>query len=316
MTAMALDPQVQYVLGLVEKAAYPEFWQLSPADARALFEKTAPVLDAPWEEVTRFETIRVPGPAGDIRVNLYAPQPKSAGPLPLLVYFHGGGFVVGSLESYDRLCRALANRAGCLVASVDYRLAPEHKFPAAPDDCHAALNWLAAHASEIGADPARMAVGGDSAGGNLAAVTALTARAQGPKLVFQMLIYPCVGPRQDEPSHFEFAEKLLLTRKNILWFMEQYLRSEADRDDWRFAPLLAPDLAGLPPALLIVAGYDPLRDEGVAYAERLKAAGVPVEFTNYEGMVHGFFSLSGAIDAGRQAIAQAAAALRRAFGTA
>src|SRR5690606_34225768 len=159
--------------------------------------------------------IRVPGPGGDIRVNLYAPQPKAAGALPMLVYFHGGGFVIGSLESYDKLCRVLANRAGCVVASVDSRLAPEHKFPAAPDDCLAALQWLAAHAGEIGADPARIAVGGDSAGGNLAAVAALEAREKGPKLAFQLLVYPAVGARQDEPSHFAFAEKLLLTRKNI-----------------------------------------------------------------------------------------------------
>jgi acetyl esterase len=313
---MALDPQVQYVLGLVEKAGYPEFWQLTPQGARELFDKTAPVLDAAFEEVARFEELRIPGPAGELRVNLYAPQAKGAGALPLLVYFHGGGFVIGSLESYDKLCRVLANRAGCLVASVDYRLAPEHKFPAAPDDCIAALRWLAAHAGEIGAAPARIAVGGDSAGGNLAAVTALQARDGGPKLAFQLLVYPCTGARQDEPSHFAFAEKLLLTRNNVLWFYEQYVAEEADRSDWRLAPLLAPDLAGLPPALVIVAGYDPLRDEGIAYAERLKAAGVPVELTNYEGMVHGFFSLSGAIDAGKRALEQSAAALRRAFGTA
>lgn len=313
---MGLDRQVEYVLGLVEKAGYPEFWQLSPQDARALFDKTAPALDAPFEEVSRFERIGVPGPAGNIRVNLYAPQPRSAGPSPLLVYFHGGGFVVGSLESYDRLCRVLANRTGCLVASVDYRLAPEHKFPAAPDDCIAALRWLAEHAAEVGADPSRIAVGGDSAGGNLAAVTALQARDGGPKLAFQLLVYPCTGARQDEPSHFAFAEKLLLTRKSVVWFYEQYIDREADRGDWRLAPLLAPALEGLPPALLIVAGHDPLRDEGIAYAERLKAAGVRVEYANYEGMVHGFFSLSGALDAGRQAIAQSAAALRRAFGTA
>jgi len=310
---MTLDPQVEYVLGLVEKAGYPEFWQLSAQGARELFDQTAPVLDAKFEEVARFEQLRVPGPAGEIRVNLYAPRPKAEGPLPLLVYFHGGGFVVGSLESYDKLCRALANRIGCLVASVDYRLAPEHKFPAAPDDCLAALRWLSGHAAEIGANPARIAVGGDSAGGNLAAVTALQARDAGLRLVFQLLVYPCAGARQDEPSHHAFAEKLLLTRKNVLWFYDQYVGAESDRDDWRLAPLLAPDLAGLPPALVIVAGHDPLRDEGIAYAERLKAAGVPVEFTNYEGMVHGFFSLSGAIDGGKQAIAQSAAALRRAF---
>ena len=313
---MALDPQVRHVLGLVEKAGYPEFWQVSPKEARELFDKTAPVLDAPFEEVARFEQIRAPGPAGELRVNLYAPKPEAAGPLPLLVYFHGGGFVVGSLESYDRLCRALANRAGCLIASVDYRLAPEHRFPAAPDDCIAAARWLAAHAAEIGADPARIAVGGDSAGGNLAAVTALQARDGGPKLAFQLLVYPCAGARQDEPSHFAFAEKLLLTRKSILWFYDHYVASAADRSDWRLAPLLAPDLAGLPPALVIVAGHDPLRDEGVAYAERLKAAGVPAELANYDGMVHGFFSLSGAIDAGKRAIDQSAAALKRAFGAA
>ena len=312
---MTLDPQVEYVLGLVEKAGYPEFWQLSAQGARELFDKTSPVLDVKFEEVARFEQIRVPGPAGEIRVNLYAPQPKAAGPLPLLVYFHGGGFVVGSLESYDKLCRALANRVGCLVASVDYRLAPEHKFPAAPDDCLAALCWLREHAGEIGADATRIAVGGDSAGGNLAAVTALQARDAGLKLVYQLLVYPCTGARQDEPSHFAFAEKLLLTRKNIVWFYEQYVGADSDRDDWRLAPVLALELAGVAPALVIVAGHDPLRDEGIAYAERLKAAGVPVEFTNYEGMVHGFFSLSGAIDGGKQAIAQSVAALRRAFGS-
>lgn len=316
MSGLQLDPQVQFVLGLVEKAGYPEFWQLSPQAARELFDQTAPALDAKFEEVARLEQIRIPGPAGEIRVNLYAPQAKAAGRLPLLVYFHGGGFVVGSLESYDKLCRVLANRAGCLVASVDYRLAPEHRFPAAPDDCLAALRWLAGHAAEIGADAARIAVGGDSAGGNLAAVTALRAREGGPRLALQLLVYPCAGPRQDEPSHFAFAEKLLLTRRSILWFYEHYVGAEEDRADWRLAPLLAPDLAGVAPALVIVASHDPLRDEGVSYAERLKAAGVPTEFTEYEGQVHGFFSLSGAIDAGKRAIEQSAAALKRAFATA
>lgn len=312
---MALDPQVQTVLDLVAKAGLPQFCELPPVEARALFDKTAPKLDIRPENVFRWEERTIPGPDGVIRIRIYTPhQPAPGERLPVLVYFHGGGFVIGSLDSYDALCRAIANRAQCIVVSVDYRLAPEHRFPAAVDDCCAALDWVDLAAESFDGDPQRIAVGGDSAGGNLAAVTALAARdAGGPPLVFQLLIYPVAGGAPDTASHHDFAEGYLLTRRNILWFYDCYLNDPAEQQDPRFAPLRAGDLSGLPPALLIVAGFDPLRDEDLAYGERLQAAGVEVEMANYTGMVHGFMSLSDMVDAGKAAIDQAAAALRRAF---
>jgi acetyl esterase len=200
------------------------------------------------------------------------------------------------------------------VVSVDYRLAPEHKFPAAVDDSFAALTWVGQHAAEIGGDPNRIAAGGDSAGGNLAIVAAILARDAGsPPLVFQLLVYPPTAPYPDSASQLELAEGYLLTRKNILWFQNHYLHDDNDRQDIRYAPLICADLSRLPAALVIVAEYDPLRDEGIAYAERLRQAGNRVELTNYEGMVHPFFSMSGALDVGKQAIAQASVALKEAF---
>jgi len=310
---MTLDPQVQAVLDMIEEAGLPQFHELSPADARAMFEATVPKLDIRPETVFRWEERRIPGPGGEIPIRIYTPVEPEA-PLPVLVYFHGGGFVIGSLDSYDALCRAIANRAGCIVVSVDYRLAPEAKFPAAVEDCLAALSWVHDNATELDADPERMAIGGDSAGGNLTAVTALGARdAGGPALRLQILIYPVAAGEPETGSHHAFAEGLLLTRANILWFYDNYLNGPEDRGDPRFAPLAAADLSGLPPALLIVAGYDPLRDEGLAYGERLKAAGVATEISNYEGMVHGFVSMSDVIAQGTVAIDQCADALRRAF---
>ena len=187
---------------------------------------------------------------------------------PVLLWFHGGGFVIGDLDTHDSACRLLANQADCMVVAVDYRLAPEFKFPAAVEDSHAAVRWVALHASEIGADPERIAVGGDSAGANLATVVAILARNEGhPKLAFQLLVYPCTAPEPETPSHRKFAEGYLLTRNSIVWFYKQYLRNQRDTKDFRFAPLVADDLSSLPPALVLVAGYDPLRDEGVEYAQ-------------------------------------------------
>ena len=312
---MALDPQIEYVLGLIEQSPYPELHTVSAAEAREIFEATAPALDVRPEDVFRSEDRWIDGAEGEIPIRAYTPrQPAPGEILPILVFYHGGGFVIGSLDSYDNLSRAIANRADCIVVSVDYRLAPEHKFPAAVDDALEAYQWVSDHARELDGDARRMAIGGDSAGGNITAVTAIGIRDEGDIApLLQILIYPVAGGAPETPSHYEFAKGLLLTRANILWFYDQYLDRPEDATDPRFAPLLVDDLSGLPSALVIVAGHDPLRDEGVAYAERLVQAGVEVEFTNYEDMVHGFLSLSDAVDQGKLAIDQVAVALRTAF---
>lgn len=312
---MTLDPQIEYVLDLVEQSPYPEFHTVSAEEAREIFETTAPALNIRPEDVYRTEDRWIEGAEADIPIRIYTShQPAPGELLPILVFYHGGGFVIGGLDSYDNLCRALANRADCIVVSVDYRLAPEHKFPAAVDDALQAYQWVSDHASELDGDARRMAIGGDSAGGNITAVTAIGIRDEGDIApLLQILIYPVAGGAPETPSHYEFAEGLLLSRANILWFYDQYLDQPEDATDPRFAPLLAYDLSNLPPALVIVAGHDPLRDEGIAYAERLSQSGVGVELTNYEGMVHGFLSLADAVDQGKTAIDQVAAALSTAF---
>ncbi|MDA1098349.1 MAG: alpha/beta hydrolase [Proteobacteria bacterium] len=312
---MTLDPQVDFVLDLVAQSPYPELHTVSVAEAREIFEITAPALNIRPEDVFRSEDRWIEGAEGDIPIRIYTPHEPAPGELlPITVFYHGGGFVIGSLDSYDNLCRALANRAACIVVSVDYRLAPEHRFPAAVDDALEAYQWVGDHAAELDGDARRMAIAGDSAGGNIAAVTAIGIRGEGDIApLLQVLIYPVAGGAPETPSHYEFAEGLLLTRANILWFYDQYLDQPEDAADPRFAPLLADDLSGLPPALVIVAGYDPLRDEGIAYAEALKQAGVAVELSNYAGMVHGFLSLADAVDQGKAAIDQVATALRTAF---
>jgi acetyl esterase len=310
---MPLDPQVQQVLELIRSAGNPEYWQMTPQQAREWHNQKAGILDIKPTPVFRVEDRRIPGPASEIPVRIYTPRASSQF-LPVLVWLHGGGHVVGSLQSYDAICRQLALEADCIVVSVDYRLAPEHKFPAGVEDCFAALTWAGRHAGEFGGDAKRIAIGGDSAGGNLAAVCAIMARDEGaPRLVFQLLVYPRTAAWEDSPSHREFADGYILTRKTILWFHNHCLKSDADRQDWRWAPLDCPDLSRLPPALVIVAECDPVRDDGIFYAERLKQAGNALELTNYAGMVHPFFSMGGAIDAGRRALSQAAGALRRAF---
>ena len=291
-------------------------WQLTPDQARAEYLRRTERVRADVD-IYRVEDRQIPGPAQPIKVRIYAPQAsKEHSSLPVLVWYHGGGFVIGDLDSHDSACRALANQAECLVVAVDYRLAPEHKFPGAVEDCEAALHWVAAHATELGGDPGRIAVGGDSAGGNLAAVVALLAREKGgPKLCFQLLIYPCVAPEPETPSHHQFAEGYLLTRKTITWFFKQYLRSSKDTRDPRYAPLEEKDLSLLPPALVIVAGFDPLRDEGVDYAKALIDAGNQVTLSNYEGMIHGFYLMGGMLDKANQAIEESAEHLKSAFTT-
>lgn len=310
---MPLDPQVQQVLEQVRQAGSPEYWKMTPEEARDWHNRKAALLDIPPETVFRSEDRNIPGPGGAIPLRIYTPR-LTGESLPVLVWLHGGGHVVGSLDSYDALSRQLALRADCIVVSVAYRLAPEHKFPAGVEDSFVALSWVACHAESLGGDPERIAIGGDSAGGNLAAVCAILSREVGfPRIRFQLLVYPRTAAWEDSASHREFAEGYLLSRRTILWFHGHYLRSDEDRQDWRWAPLDAPDLSGLPPALVIVAECDPLRDDGIAYAERLRREGSAVELTCYAGMVHPFFSMGGMLDAGRKAIGQAAAALAQAF---
>jgi acetyl esterase len=311
---MALDPQAELVIGLVKKAGLPELWQLTPDQAREQYLLRVAKL-AIKVNVYRSSDRRIPGPVSDLPVRIYQPREGKPGELfPVLLWFHGGGFVIGNLDTHDSACRMLAAQADCMVVAVDYRLAPEHKFPAAVDDCMAALRWVALHAREIGAEAGRIAVGGDSAGGNLAAVCALLARNEGfPALAYQLLIYPCTAPEPEAPSHRKFAEGYVLTRNTITWFYQHYMRSRSDVNDFRFGPLIADDLSNLPPALVLVAGYDPLRDEGVDYAKRLIEAGNRVCLVNYEGMVHGFYLMGGVVDAAKRAIAQSAQSLREAF---
>ena len=313
---MSLDPQARALLDAAKASGAPEMWELTPDQARAEYLRRTERVRADVD-IYRVEDRQIPGPAQPIKVRIYTPQAsKEHSSLPVLVWYHGGGFVIGDLDSHDSACRALANQAECLVVAVDYRLAPEHKFPGAVEDCEAALHWVAAHATELGGDPGRIAVGGDSAGGNLAAVVALLAREKGgPKLCFQLLIYPCVAPEPETPSHHQFAEGYLLTRKTITWFFKQYLRSSKDTRDPRYAPLEEKDLSLLPPALVIVAGFDPLRDEGVDYAKALIDAGNQVTLSNYEGMIHGFYLMGGMLDKANQAIEESAEHLKSAFTT-
>ena len=311
---MSLNSQARILLDAVKASGVPELCELTPEVAREEYLRRT---SRAKEDVDIFKTEdrEIPGPMGGIKVRIYTPRAIVADErLPVLIWYHGGGFVIGDLDSHDSACRALSNQADCLVVAVDYRLAPEYKFPAAVIDCEAALDWVVEHASEIQGDKAKLALGGDSAGGNLAAVVALLARDKGtPGLCFQLLIYPCVAPEPETRSHHQFAENYLLTRKTITWFYRQYLRSPKDARDVRYAPLEADDLSELPPALVIVAGYDPLRDEGVEYARAMIESGNRVRLSNYEGMIHGFYLMGGVIDQAKEAIAESALQLKSAF---
>jgi acetyl esterase len=250
-----------------------------------------------------------PGPDDDRPVRVY--RPSSQRPLGTLVYFFGGGWTLGGIDTSDGVCRALANAAGCLVVTPGYRLAPEHPFPAAVNDCVAAVSWVVEHAEELGVDPGRIAVGGDSAGGNLAAVVALLAKERALPVAAQLLVYPNTCHHADTESLRDNHDRYMFNRHSVDWYWDNYLADPADGRDPRVSPLLAQDLSGLPPALVITAEYDPLRDEGERYAERMLRSGVPVELTRYDGMAHGFFTMSGVLPDARRAVAQAAAYLRK-----
>ncbi len=271
---MTLDPDAARILEAVRKVGRPPFEALSPDAARQQYNAGRAAVAPDPEPVGNVTTRQIDGPGGQLAIRLYRPIGAGAGPLPALLYFHGGGWVLGDLESHDGVCRSLSNQAGCVTVSVDYRLAPEAQFPAAVEDAWAALAWVVAEAAELGIDATRIAVGGDSAGGNLAAVLCLWARDEGgPDIRYQLLIYPATELRMNTPSQQSLADGYLLTRSSQTWFHQHYLRSDLDREDWRASPLRAPTLAGLPPAFVLTAEYDPLRDEGEAYAQRLIAAG-------------------------------------------
>lgn len=308
---MAVDPQVAFVLDLVVKSGRPAYHTLSPKEARQLFRETRPASTPQPPAIGAVRDLS----AGGVPVRVYRPAGvPDATRLPALVYFHGGGWVIGDLETHDTLCRQLTAEAGITVVSVDYRLAPEHKFPASADDAWTATTWVAAHAAEIGVDASKLAVGGDSAGGNLAAVVALQARDAGaPKISLQVLLYPVTDVGAETQSYRDLADGYMLTRDGMRWFIAHYLGKPQDAEDWRASPIRATSFAGVAPALVITAGYDPLRDEGDAYAQKLRAAGVTVDSVSFGGMVHGFIPMGKLIETGNRAVTLIAGSLRHAF---
>jgi acetyl esterase len=306
-----LDPQLQAMRDQRERDNVPPLYTMSLAEARAADLASIRAAGGEPEPVHQVTDLTIAGPGGELPLRLY--RPAGAGPLPALLYFFGGGWVLGTIDTADGVSRSLANASGALVIVTGYRLAPEHPFPAAIDDCYAALRWAAGHAAEIGADPARLAVGGDSAGGNLAAAVALRARAGGPALAGQLLVYPNTDQLADDHSMRDADDPFLFNRHSVAWYRRHYLADPGDAASPLASPLRAESLAGLPPALVITAEYDPLRDQGEAYALRLADAGVQAELSRYLGMAHGFFTMAGTVDASRAAIAQAAARLRAWF---
>jgi acetyl esterase len=284
-------------------------------EARAGYEMVA-AAGGESPELAKVDDQTIPGPAGAIPIRVYTPVDD--GPFPVVVFFHGGGFTIGSIDSHDPVARQLCAQVGAVVVSVGYRLAPEHKFPAAVDDAFAAVQWIAAHGAELGADGSRIALCGDSAGGNLSAVVSIMARdAGGPSIAFQALVYPATDARDDGayPSRVENGDAVFLNADSMRWFYEQYGNSDDDRTDWRASPILAPDLTGLPPALVITAEYDVLRDEGEAYGSALQAAGNDVTIHRYEGMTHVFFQFHGILDVCQEATTEVAAAIKAALTT-
>lgn len=308
---MPLDPQV--ALLIQAEANTPEMHTLSVEDARRQVLLSVNALEGEKEPIKNVEDRKIPGPGGSIPVRMYTPEGE--GSLPILVYFHGGGWVLCNLDTHDSICRAIANLVGCIVVSVDYRLAPEHKYPAAVEDCYAATCWVAQNAAAIGGDPTRLAIGGDSAGGNLTAVVTLKARDEnGPSIIFQLLIYPVTDYHTPGTvSYIENQEGYLLSRDDMVWYFEQYLSNQDEAQDAHVSPLKAPDLSNLPPAMVITAEFDLLRDEGEAYAQRLQEAGVPVTLKRYDGLIHGLFGKDDGIEQAIQAQMDAANALREAF---
>jgi len=312
-----IDPQARALLDLFEERGLPRIHTLSPEQARQFARDRRALTQPAPTPVGEVRQLQAPGQAGPIAVRLYRPlldTAQGSAVLPVLVYFHGGGWVICDLDTHDTLCRELANASGCAVVAVDYRLGPEHRFPAAVQDCIAATRWVQRNAAALQLDATRVAVGGDSAGGNLAAVVAIAARDAGePALAFQLLIYPATDMRRCAPSHTTNGEGYLLTRDTINYFHDNYIDDAAHDLDWRASPLLHPDLSRLPPALVLTAGLDPLRDEGMQYAQRLSEAGSPATFISFERQIHGFVMMGKVIDEANAAVRLCAAELRRAL---
>ncbi len=310
--AIPLDPKAKALLDVLAQARPVDYGTITPEVARAQFAELCRRTGkwGPFEVETREHHIR--GPACDLRTRLYLPPQPQLTPPPVLAFFHGGGWCIGSLDTHDPVCRQLAQEAGCAVLSVDYRLAPEHPFPAAVEDCDAAVRFLASEGKSLGLDPHRIAVAGDSAGGNLAAVAAIHAREAGIDLRGQVLIYPATDFTTRYPSHEDFCQGFLLTEQAMSWFGRNYV-DPRHHEDWRASPLRHDDLGRLAPAIVIVGDCDPLRDESLAFAERLRQAGNEVEHHVYPGMIHGFFTMGALIDAADRAIGQSAEFLKRVF---
>jgi acetyl esterase len=310
-----LHPQTRALLDYIEQRGVPATHTLTPADARALYRDRRSFTQPAPPEMGLVRDLQADGPHGAIPLRLYRPLGSSASErLPVLVYYHGGGWVIGDLDTHDTLCRELANGAGCAVVAVDYRMAPEQRFPAAVDDCIAATRWVHAQASALELDASRLAVGGDSAGGNLAAVVSIAARESGDlPIAYQLLIYPATDQHRNTPSHDSNGQGYLLTTDTMNYFTGHYIPDASRYTDWRASPLLHPDLSRLPPALVLTAGYDPLRDEGAAYAERLTAAGNRATYVCFEREIHGFILMGKVLDEANTAVALCAAELKRAF---
>jgi acetyl esterase len=312
---MTLDPDVIGLLDLIKAAGRPALDSLPPPEARVAFLAGRTVLQPDPAEVASVRDFTIPGPAGAIPVRLYRGiGTGSDTKLPCLVYYHGGGWVIGDLDSHDVLCRRLANDAGCAVLSVDYRLAPEHKFPAAYEDAVAAMHFAIAHPEQIGIDPAKVAVGGDSAGGNLAAAAALAARDAGVALTNQVLIYPATDMAMTLGSYSRVTDGFPLVARTMDWFIDHYLCNEADKHDWRASPWRAATLRGTAPAIMVVAAHDPLADDGLSYAKRLEQDGVRVTSTYFSGQIHGFVSMGKLLRAADTAIRMVATSLRQTWG--
>jgi len=309
--ARVMNPKAQLVSDFIVSVRVPGYVP-TPTEARAQMRAMVEALERPHPLLARKEEMTIPGPAGWLPARLYAPRQVGGPPLPIVVFYHGGGWIQGDLDTHDALCGKLAARGECIVIAIDYRLAPEHKFPAAVDDCLAAFRWVVQHAIALGGEPERVAVAGDSAGGNLSAVVSqVQAAAGGPMPAAQVLIYPATDLHSQSPSHEEMKADAVIPRERIRFYLDWYLRGEADKDDPRGSPALAADLAGQPPAYVVTCGFDPLRDEGREYAERLAAAGVATVHREWPGEIHAFTILTAVIPEGDACIGEIAEWLKR-----